>query len=198
MAHRVPRDPVTHPTTEPRDESIPHESTGSQISRLNQPFLDPPPTQRPTWDHSEATEVGFEMGVHRSGNPALMEIEDRASQIIKEKRRNDPANVASLSMTQTIYSAELSPVVGRLVVQDVREDLQTHCHIACSVCRMIAGKKHPDHPESGSKCTTVRLGEGNTDWAKFKEMLQFPPHIMCWTCLMPTVGEIWFESIDTC
>jgi hypothetical protein len=71
------------------------------------------------------------------------------------------------------------------MVYDVREDLKEHYH-GCSVCYMVGGKEDRSHV-SGSNCVRLPLDESTDGWGDFKAKLKFPPGVLCFNCLLPTV-----------
>lgn len=123
--------------------------------------------------------------VERTGNSLLARIEERAIDAIMERRRAEPPSAASVSILKTIWSTELRLEISAQMVHDVREDLKAH-YYGCSVCWMIIGREEKGHI-SGAGCRTLPLEESTNGWVDFKEKLKFPPGVLCWKCLLPTV-----------
>lgn len=143
-------------------------------------------------DGTDKKHDGLEIG--RTGNLLLNQIEKRAIDAIMTRRKAEPPSPASVSILKTVWSTELQLEISAQMVHDVRGDIKEHYH-GCSVCYMIVGREDKGHT-SGTKCRTLPLGNSADGWEEFKEKLKFPPGLVCWNCLLPTVWTPWFPSYD--
>ena len=172
------------PTLDPEQSAAPPLDSGpnvpEDVTRRNQ---EPPTTQT----NNPVQQPGG-LAINPTTNPYLREIEDRARKAIMVRRENEPPSSASLSISTSIWCTELNLEINAQMVHDVRQNLKAKYH-NCSVCYMIAGKEDSSHI-SGSSCRTVALDETAKGWADFKAKLKFPPGIICWNCLLPTVRII--------
>jgi hypothetical protein len=128
--------------------------------------------------------------VERTGNSLLNKIEDRAINAIMERRKAAPPSPASVSILRMIWATELKLEIGAQMVRDVREDIKARYN-GCSVCYLIIGNEDMDHT-SGTGCKTLPLEESTDGWVDFKKQLKFPPGVLCWNCLLPTVRIVFF------
>ena len=126
----------------------------------------------------------------RTDNPLLKDVENRAKNAIEQRRKNAPTT-SSVSITTTIWAAELNLEIGTQMVNDVRADVERNIR-RCCVCYMIAGDAETTH-KSGGRCTRLPLQNTTTGWQEFKDSLQLVEGLFCFMCLLPTVRYV--ESV---
>ena len=172
------------PTLDPERSVAPPQDSGPNVPE--------DPTRRDeelsTSQVNNVVQQPWGLAINQIANPYLREIEDRARKAIMQRRENEPPSSASVSISTSIWCTELNLEINAQMVHDVRQNLKAKYH-NCSVCYMIAGKEDSSHI-SGSGYKTIALDETANGWAEFKAKLKFPPGIICWNCLLPTVRII--------
>lgn len=107
---------------------------------------------------------------------------------VETLQESDDADIPGMLWSRARFN------IATMFVEAARAKMQEMAHGPgqddhdCSVCYALSGQKVMDHHSGGADCPNEMCYKGDPRWEKFKILLRFPPHRLCYGCLLPTVS----------